>query len=118
MNEATNIPFSFCLRLLKQKLSWRHFNTNVEVQCKHEWHCCLSGWLQTVTARIWIILQHIGTHVVSMKVDMPSLICKSILTKNCNILFEHPSYYCTLCIKNIHTNLGILVYETWAEMGK
>jgi len=49
---------------------------------------------------------------------MPSLICKSILTKNCNILFEPPSYYCTLCIKNIHTNLGILVYETWAEMGK
>jgi len=66
----TYIPFSFCLRLLKQKLSWRHFNTNVDVQCKHEWHHCLSGWLQTVTAGIWIILQHIGTHVVTMKADM------------------------------------------------
>lgn len=34
---------------------------------------------------------------------MPSLICKSILKKNCSILFEPPSYYCTMCASKIFT---------------
>jgi len=34
---------------------------------------------------------------------MPSLIFKSILTKNCSTRFEHHSYYCTLCASKIFT---------------